>query len=64
MTLGHSYIGDNPVSNEKNDTIAENKVRNTGGSDTIVGCDTICVHSDTPNAIEIITKLNKAIKNN
>ena len=27
MTLGHSYIGDNPVSNEKNDTIAENKVK-------------------------------------
>ena len=43
--------------------IAENKVKNTGGTDTIVGADTICVHSDTPNAIEIITKLNKAIKN-
>jgi len=43
--------------------IAENKVKNTGGTDTSVGADTICVHSDTPNAIEIITKLNKAIKN-
>ena len=36
--------------------IKEKKVRNTGG------CDTICVHSDTPNAIEIISSLNKAIK--
>ena len=27
MTTGHSYIGDNPVSNEKNDTIEENKVK-------------------------------------
>ena len=44
--------------------IEEKKVKNTGGTDTIVGADTICVHSDTPNAIEIITKLNKAIKNN
>ena len=42
--------------------IKEKKVRNTGGGDTIVGCDTICVHSDTPNAIEIISSLNKAIK--
>ena len=42
--------------------IAEKKVRNTGGTDTVVGADTICVHSDTPNAIEIITKINNAIK--
>ena len=42
--------------------IKEKKVRNTGGGDTNVGCDTICVHSDTPNAIEIISNLNKAIK--
>ena len=42
--------------------IKEKKVRNTGGGDTIVGCDTICVHSDTPNAIEIISNLNNAIK--
>ena len=42
--------------------IKEKKVRNTGGGDTIVGCDTICVHSDTPNAIEIISSLNQAIK--
>ena len=42
--------------------ISEKKVKNTGGTDTVVGCDTICVHSDTPNAIEIIQHLNKAIK--
>ena len=42
--------------------ISENKVKNTGGTDTVVGCDTICVHSDTPNAIEIIQNLSKAIK--
>tara|TARA_B100001123_G_scaffold362520_1_gene419731 strand:+ start:844 stop:1557 length:714 start_codon:yes stop_codon:yes gene_type:complete len=42
--------------------ISENKVKNTGGTDTVVGCDTICVHSDTPNAVEIIQHLNKVIK--
>ena len=48
--------------NYKFRAISENKVKNTGGTDTVVGCDTICVHSDTPNAIEIIQNLNKAIK--
>jgi len=42
--------------------ISENKVKNTGGTDTVVGCDTICIHSDTPNAIEIIQNLKNAIK--
>ena len=42
--------------------IKEKKVKNTVVSDTIVGCDSICVHSDTTNAIEIISSLNKAIK--
>ena len=27
MSNGHAYIGDNPVSTEKNDTISENKVK-------------------------------------
>ena len=43
--------------------IAEKKVRNTSGNDTIVGAETICIHSDTPNAVEILNKLNKALKN-
>ena len=42
--------------------IAEKKVRNKGGKDTIVGAETICIHSDTPNALEILTKLNEALK--
>ena len=33
------------------------------GSNNIgnVGCDTICVHSDTPNAVEIITGIKSAL---
>jgi len=41
----------------------EKKVRNTGGNDTLVGCDTICVHSDTPNAVEIITSIKNTLNN-
>ena len=41
--------------------ISEKKVTNTVGKDIDVGCDTICVHSDTPNAVEIITSIKSAI---
>jgi len=41
--------------------VSEKKVKTTSGTDIDVGCDTICVHSDTPNAVEIITKLKDAL---
>ena len=43
--------------------ISEKKVKNTSGDDTDVGNETICIHSDTPNAVEILKKLNEALKN-
>ena len=42
--------------------LKEKKVTNTIGKDINVGCDTICVHSDTPNAVEIITGIKSALK--
>ena len=41
--------------------LSEKKVTNTVGKDIDVGCDTICVHSDTPNAVEIIQGIKSAI---
>ena len=41
--------------------LSEKKVTNTVGEDIDVGCDTICVHSDTPNAVEIIKGIKSAI---
>ena len=41
--------------------LSEKKVTNTVGEDINVGCDTICVHSDTPNAVEIIKGIKSAI---
>ena len=41
--------------------LSEKKVTNTVGKDIDVGCDTICVHSDTPNAVEIIKGIESAI---
>ena len=42
-------------------TIKENKVKTVNNADIDVGCETICVHSDTPNAIEILQSLRKNI---
>ena len=41
--------------------LSENKVTNTIGKDIDIGCDTICVHSDTPNAVEIIKGIKSAL---
>jgi len=41
--------------------LSEKKVTNIVGKDIEVGCDTICVHSDTPNAVEIIKGIKSAI---
>ena len=41
--------------------IAEGKARSAGGVDVKVGAETICVHSDTPNAQEIAAAVRAAI---
>jgi len=42
--------------------IKEGKVRSVGGKDIAVRADTICVHSDTPNAVEITQAVRAAVK--
>lgn len=41
--------------------IREGKVRSVGGTDVSVRADTICVHSDTPNAVAIAQTVRDAI---
>lgn len=41
--------------------IKEGKVRTVGGREAAVGAETICVHSDTPNAVEIAQAVRDAI---
>jgi UPF0271 protein len=41
--------------------IAEGKVRSVGGVDIAVGAETICVHSDTPNAQDIAAAVRAAV---
>jgi 5-oxoprolinase (ATP-hydrolysing) subunit A len=41
--------------------INEGRVRTVGGRDASVGAETICVHSDTPNAVDIARSVRDAI---
>ena len=42
--------------------VEEHKVRSVGGRDLPVRADTICVHSDTPNALDIAAAVRDALK--
>ena len=42
--------------------IREGKVRSIGGKDVAVRADTICVHSDTPNAVALAKAIRDAVK--
>ena len=44
--------------------IKEKKVKTINNTDIDVGCETICVHSDTPNAVEILQALRKNLSQN
>jgi UPF0271 protein len=42
--------------------IREGKVRSIGGKEIAVRADSICVHSDTPNAVAIATAVREALR--
>src|SRR5262249_13778351 len=42
--------------------MTEGKTRSVVGNDVSVGCDSICVHSDTPNAVSIARAVREAVR--
>ena len=42
--------------------VLEGKTRTIAGNDVAVGADTICVHSDTPNAVAIAQAVREAVR--
>ena len=42
--------------------VLEGKTKTIGGKDMNVGADTICIHSDTPNAVDIAAAVRNALK--
>jgi UPF0271 protein len=41
--------------------LQEGKVKSVGGKDIAVRADTICVHSDTPNAVDLAAAVRRAV---
>lgn len=42
--------------------IEEGKTETTAGTDTPVSCNSICVHSDTPNAVDVAVAVKNAVQ--
>ena len=42
--------------------VVEGLTKTVGGKDVKVGAEAICVHSDTPNAVEIAAAVREAVK--
>jgi UPF0271 protein len=42
--------------------LTEGKTRTVAGNDVAVGADSICVHSDTPNAVAIAEAVREAVR--
>ena len=42
--------------------VEEGKTKSTNGVDVVVRADCICVHSDTPNAVEVAQSVREAVK--
>jgi 5-oxoprolinase (ATP-hydrolysing) subunit A len=42
--------------------LAEGKTRSVAGNDVAVGVDSICIHSDTPNAVAIAQAVREAVR--
>jgi UPF0271 protein len=42
--------------------IKEGKTKSVGGKDVAVGANAICVHSDTPNAVEVARAVGEAVR--
>ena len=42
--------------------VNEGKTRTVAGNDIVVGADSICIHSDTPNAVAIAEAVREAVR--
>ena len=62
ITREHAAVDPAQAASRSVRAIKEGKVRSVGGKDVAVQADAICVHSDTPNAVEIAKAVRDAIR--
>jgi UPF0271 protein len=62
ITREHAAVDPAQAASRSVRAIKEGKVQSVGGIDVAVRADAICVHSDTPNAVEIAKAVRDAIR--
>jgi UPF0271 protein len=61
ITREHAAVDPGQAASRSVRAIKEGKVQSVGGRDVAVRADAICVHSDTPNAVEIAQAVRDAV---
>jgi 5-oxoprolinase (ATP-hydrolysing) subunit A len=62
ITREHAAVDPAQAASRSLRAIKEGKVQSVGGKDVAVRADAICVHSDTPNAVEIAKAVRDAVR--
>jgi len=62
ITREHAAVDPAEAASRSVRAIKEGKVKSVGGKDVAVRADAICVHSDTPNAVEIARAVRDAVR--
>jgi UPF0271 protein len=62
ITREHAAVDPAEAASRSVRAIKEGKVQSVGGKDVAVRADAICVHSDTPNAVEIAKAVRDAVR--
>jgi UPF0271 protein len=62
ITREHAAVDPAQAASRSVRAIKEGKVQSVGGKDVAVRADAICVHSDTPNAVEIAKAVRDAVR--
>jgi UPF0271 protein len=62
ITREHAAVDPAEAASRSVRAIKEGKVQSVGGKDVAVRADAICVHSDTPNAVEIARAVRDAVR--
>jgi 5-oxoprolinase (ATP-hydrolysing) subunit A len=62
ITREHQAVDPKTAADRCVRAVAKGKVKSTAGNDVQVRADAVCVHSDTPNAVDIATAVKEALK--
>ena len=62
ITRAHDAVDPDRAARRCLRAVEEGKTQTVAGDDIAVGADTICVHSDTPNAVEVARAVRAAVR--